>query len=308
MTDISQLTSLTKKPSSDYRKAEKEQNNLALCALATLGCAGFGLLISLIALAKIGGLESKPLPTLVQTIDGKTIHITALQGSERSPEVIKSFTINTLTHLFTWRQYLLPVSNEEVRNPKIDPGVPVETEGQTSLKLPSPVWISSFAVSNEFRKDFLGKHLAPLITGLKVLQGTSTVGFIPISIQEPILVRNSGSQKIWKVKIVANLVVKTTNDAPESLVPFNKDVYVESVIPTLPTDTPPQKDGSTPDLQAAISISRSSGLQITALEDFSRQDIVTPQASNQAQIAPGSQAPSPIVATPQAPIPQTQPR
>jgi hypothetical protein len=308
MTDISQLTSLTRKPNADYRQAEKEKNTVALCTLATLGCAGAGLLISLISLAKIGTLESKPLPTLVQTIGGKTINITALQGQERSPEVIKSFTVNTLTHLFTWRQYLMPVSPEEVRNPKIDPGVPVETEGQTSLKLPSPVWISSFAVSNDFRKDFLGKHLAPLITGLKVLQGTSTVGFIPISIQDPVLVRNTGGEKIWKVKIVANLVVKTTNDAPESLVPFNKDVYVRAVIPTLPTDAPPQKDNSTPDLQLAISISRSAGLEITALDDFSRQDIVAPEGLTQQPATPRSSASPPIVAAPPTPVSQTQPK
>ena len=303
MADISQLTSLTKKPNSDYRQAEKEQNTLALCALATLGAAGLGLLISLISLAKIGALESKPLPTLVQTIDGKTIQITALQGNERSAEVIKSFTVNTLTHLFTWRQYLLPVSTEEVRNPKIDPGVPVETEGQTSLKLPSPVWVSSFAISNDFRKDFLGKHLAPLITGLKVLQGSSTLGFIPISIQEPVLVRSSPGEKIWKVKIVANLAIKTTNEAPESLVAFNKDVYVRAVTPTMPTDAPPQRANSTPDLQAAISISRAAGLEITALEDFSRQDIATPQGTNH-PIAPNpSTSQPPVLSTP-----QTQPK
>ena len=279
MADISEFTSLAIQPSSDYRRVEKARNQQGLIQLGIFTFAGMSFLLSLVTLTKINSLAAKEVAPLVQTIDGKTIHVRALRGQERPPEVIKAFTENTLRDLFTWRQYLLPQTAAEWQNPKIDPGIVVDAGEQASLKVPSPVWISSFAVSNSFRQEFLGKHLAPLITGLKVLQGTSTVGFMPLYMQEPILVPNNHGAKIWKVKINANLLIRTRPDVPVSEVPWDYDVYIEAVSPTTPTVGTKLPDRFAPDLQSAIDISRASGLQIVGLEPFQRQDLATPKTS-----------------------------
>jgi hypothetical protein len=251
---------------------EQEKNFVAICSLVTLGVSTSGLLVSILALNTANTIASKPMPTLVQTMNGRTMEIKAFDGKVRSEQAIKDFTVKTLTNLFTWRVYLMPTNQDEMRSPKADPGVAIESDGSASLKLPSPVWAASFAISDDFRKDFLGKQLAPLINTLKVLQGSSEVAFIPVSIQDPIEIKsNKPDEKLWKVKIVANLAVRTAANVPETLVPFNKDVYVRAVIPPIMPDVS-KLDGTT-DLQAVTAIARSAGLEIYGMEDFSKEDL-----------------------------------
>jgi hypothetical protein len=274
MTDSSTELSVlrtSKKSRKSGSSPEKEQNLVALCSLITLGVSSLGLLVSMFALSTASTIANKPTPTLVQTADGKTIEIEAFNGKDRSPRLIRNFTVDTLTKLFNWNVYLLPVSAEEMRKPRIDPGMPIEAEGNASLKIPTPVWGASFAISDDFRKDFLGKNLAPLIASLKILQGSSYVAFIPVSVQDPIEVKtNKSDEKLWKVKIVANLAIKTMANVPETLVAFNKDIYIRAVVPPMPANDRVDK---TTDLQAVISIARSAGLEIYGMEDFSKQDL-----------------------------------
>jgi hypothetical protein len=274
MTDSSSELSIlktTKKSKRLTSSPETEKNLVALCSLITLGVSSLGLLISMLALGTASTIANKPMPTLVQTADGKTIGIEAFNGKDRSPRLIKNFTVDTLTKLFNWNVYLLPVSPEEMRKPRIDTGMPIAAEGNANLKIPTPVWAASFAISDDFRKDFLGKNLAPLIGSLKILQGSAYVAFIPVSIQEPIEVKsNKSDEKLWKVKIVANLAIKTMANIPETLVPFNKDIYIRAVVPPSP---PNDRVDKTTDLQAVISIARSAGLEIYGMEDFSKQDL-----------------------------------
>lgn len=274
MTDSTHLSILDIKKRSHRSSStiEQEKNLVALCILLTLGVSTVGLLISILALSAANTIASKPMPTLVQTLNGKTIEIKALDGKQRSPKVIQDFTVNTLTKLFTWRVHLLPLSPDELRHPKVDPGMPIEAEGRTDLKIPSPVWMASFAISDDFRKEFLSEILAPLTTSLKILQGASEVAFIPISIQDPIEVKsNKPEEKLWQVKIVANLAVRTAANVPETLVPFNKDVYLRAVIPPILPDST-QVDVKS-DLQAVTAMARSSGLEIYGMEDFKQQEL-----------------------------------
>jgi hypothetical protein len=236
-----------------------------------LGISSVGLLISILALSAANRIANKPLPILVQTLNGKNIKIETLTERTRPPNTIKFFVTSTLTNLFTWRVHYLSTSPNESQVKKLDPGVPVEVEGSASLKIPTSVWGASFAVSDEFRKDFLGKDLAPLITKLNILQGASYVGFMPSIVQEPVVVKtNNPSEKLWMVKVVANLVVKTNPNVPETIIPFNKDIYVRAIDPPLPPET-----GVDPelDLQAVIAMARSKGLEIYGMEEFSSQQI-----------------------------------
>ena len=274
MSDSNQLSVLNIKKRSPKSGSvqEQEKNLVALCSLITLGVSTIGLLISILALNAANTIASKPMPTLVQTLNGKTIEIKATDGKQRSNQLLQDFTVKTLTDLFTWRVYLMPTSPEEIRTPKVDPGVPIEAEGRTDLKVPSPVWAASFAISDDFRKDFLNKNLAPLTTSLKILQGSSEVAFIPISIQDPIEVNSTKpNEKLWKVKIVANLAIRTAPNIPETLVPINKDVYLRAVIPPVMPDV--SRLNSKTDLQAVTAIARSAGVEIIGMEDFGKQDL-----------------------------------
>lgn len=275
MSDSNQLSVLNIKKRSPKSGSlqEQEKNLVALCSLITLGVSTIGLFISVLALNAANTIATKPMPTLVQTLNGKTIEIKAMDGKQRSNQLLQDFTVKTLTDLFTWRVYLMPTSPTEVRTPKVDPGVAIEAEGRTDLKIPSPVWAASFAISDDFRKEFLSKQIAPLTTSLKILQGSSDVAFIPVSIQDPIEVKsNKPDEKLWKVKIVANLAIRTAPNVPETLVPINKDIYLRAVIPPVMPDVS-RLDAKT-DLQAVTAIARSAGVEIYGMEDFSKQDLV----------------------------------
>jgi hypothetical protein len=280
MANSNQLSILkTKKRSNRFGSSQEQEMNLvALCSLATLGISMIGLLVSMMALNTANKIADKPMPTLVQTTSGKTMQIKTLEGKDRSNEAIKDFTVKTFTNLFTWRVFLIPTNQEEMRTPKADPGVAVDVEGKANLKLPTPVWGASFTIADDFRQEFLGKYIAPLITNLKILQGSSEVAFIPITIQDPIeLPSKKPNVKLWKVKMVANLAVRTAANLPETLVPFNRDVYVESVTPPLVPDLNHLDQKA--DLQAVIGIARSSGLQIIGMDKFTPQDLINPDLS-----------------------------
>jgi hypothetical protein len=273
MPESSELSVLSfkKRTGKVTRSQEEEKNLVALCSLGTLIVSSVGLFISIFALSAANRIASKPMPVLVQTLNGKNIKIQAAEGRERSPRAIKFFVTTTLTNLFTWRVHYLTNAPDEPQTKKIDPGVPIEVTGGTALKIPLSVWGASFAVSDEFRKDFIGKDLAPLISQLKIIQGSSYVAFMPSIIQDPIEVKsNNPNEKLWMVKVVGNLVVKTNADVPESLIPFNKDIYVRAIDPPIPPETGVDTES---DLQAVIAIARSKGLEIYGMEEFAAQKI-----------------------------------
>lgn len=293
MTDSPELSVLNLKKRSKIevsQQDEKERNLVALCALATLGISMLGLCVSTAALFAANAIANKPMPSLVQTLNGKAMKVEVSNNRERSPRVIKFFVMNTLTNLFTWRVNYLPPSPENSRG-AIDPGVPVEVDGNASIKIPTSVWGASFAISDDFRKDFMGKGLAPLIGTLKIVEGSSYVGFIPTIIQEPVEVKGKNpNDRRWKVKIVGTLAVKTAVNIPETLVPINKDIYVRAVDPPIPPDMNAVDPKA--DLQAVIAIARSSGLEIDGMEDYVAQDIPTTERN-----------PTPINLTPVTPTP-----
>jgi hypothetical protein len=272
MANATELTVLKqrKKRSKGASDQEQEKNWVAILALVAMGISALSLLIQVLSYAGINRIATKPNPTLVQTIDGKSITITALQGKERSPEVIRKFTLSTMEKLFNWRVYLLPTNSEEMRTPKIDPGMPIVSKGQSNLKLPTPVWKSSFAISDDFRDAFITEHLAPLIAALKVLQGTSEVAFIPVSAEDPVPVVGSSNEKLWKVKIVANLAIRTSQSVPETLIPFNKTIFIRAVEPPTAQD---EKLTTANDMQTAISVARNAGLEIYGLRDYDKEDL-----------------------------------
>jgi hypothetical protein len=260
------------------------QNHIALFILVTLGISVFNLILLLIQAIGMNNLAHRPMPTMVQTINGKSIEVTAFEGKNRSPQLIKDFTVSTFTKLFVWQQYLPLSANDDPHHPQIDPGVPVESKSGRLL-VPTTVWGGSFALSDKFREEFLGNAMAPLMSSLQVLQGRSEVAFIPLDIQDPIEVKGNGDERLWKVKLVANLAIRSTPDAAARIVPFNKDIYVRAVLPPSLTDA---KSTATPDgkdLAQIIAMNRASGLEIYGIEDYELQD-TKPSLPNSLSIAP----------------------
>ena len=249
-----------------------QNNRIALFILVTLGISIFNLLLLLFQTISLNGVAHRPMPTMVQLVNGKTIEVSSFEGKERSAQLIKDFTVSSLNKLFTWRQYLPVAAGDDPRRPQADPGVPVESKTGKIL-IPTSVWGGSWMLADKFREEFLGNSIAPLMAQLQVLQGKSEVAFIPLDIQDPVEVKGNGDERLWKIQLVANLVYRATSDptATEKVVPFNKTVYLRAVTPPSLTDpnSSPEKDR---DLSRVIAMARSAGLEIYAIEEYTPQD------------------------------------
>jgi hypothetical protein len=248
-----------------------QNNKIALFILVTLGISIFNLLLLLFQAISLNGVSHRPMPTMVQLVNGKTIEVKAFEGKDRSPQLIKDFTVSSLNKLFTWRYFLPATASDDPRRPQLDPGVPVESKTGKVL-IPTSVWGGSWTLADKFREEFLGASIAPLMSQLQILQGKSEVAFIPLDIQDPAEVKGDGNERLWKIQIVANLVYRATSDASEKVVPFNKTVYLRAVEPpSLPeVDSATSKDRK--DLARVIATARSAGLEIYAIEDYTAQD------------------------------------
>lgn len=249
-----------------------QNNRIALFILVTLGISIFNLLLLLFQAVSINGVARRPMPTMVQLVNGKTIEVRSLEGKNRSPQLIKDFTVSSLNKLFTWHRYLPMTTGDNPRRPQVDPGVPIESKTGKIL-VPTSVWGGSWVLADKFREEFLGSSVAPLMAQLQVLQGKSEVAFIPLDIQDPVEVKGSGDERLWKIQLVANLVYRSALDptATEKVVPLNKTIYLRAVTPPSLDDTNslPDKDR---DLSRVIAMARSAGLEIYAIEEYAAQD------------------------------------
>jgi hypothetical protein len=245
-----------------------QNNRLALVTLITLGLGVFNTLFLLVTAVNSSRLANRPLPAFVQLADGKSLEVKALEGKNRPPQLIKNFTTTTLTKLFTWQRYLPLTDEDDPRKPKLDPGIPVEAV-ESKLLIPTSVWGASFGLEENFRKEFIGKSLAPLLTELGILQGKSEVALSILDVQPPVEVKSEvENERLWKVKVVANLIVRSTTDVPEKLVPMNKTIYLRAIAPAVPI-TPNQPGG---DLAQVVAMAASAGLQIYAIEAYQTGD------------------------------------
>jgi hypothetical protein len=176
-------------------------------------------------------IVEKPSLTLEQKIGKANEKIQIGNSEKQNPEFVKDFAVNTLTKLLTWRLYLFPVSVEDAGLPRIDPGVAIQVDGKTSVRIPTSVWEDTSTRFDDLGGKFLSKELAPLISSLKITQGSSSTLFIPVNVQDPIEVKaNRSGERLWKIKVKANIVVKRTPNSEEELIPFTKDVYIKYVV------------------------------------------------------------------------------
>jgi hypothetical protein len=209
-------------------------------------------------------LVNKPAPSLVQLSNGESISVAAMGSVDRKPEVVKTFATNVLTSLFTWTGYLPPQTVEEANNPKVDLGVKVEisdrdgTESKKEITIPTSTWESSFALSEDFRTEFLAK-LGQLIPA-DVFENNTDIVFVPISISEPQQIQ-AGK---WKLVLIANLLVFEDGNKMGKMIPFRKEVFIKATeAPNYLTETK-----STNSVASIISQVRASGLEIYGMKDY----------------------------------------
>jgi hypothetical protein len=173
----------------------------------------------------------KPSLTLEQKISNANERIKDGNYDKQNPEFIKGFAVNTLTNLLTWRLHSMPVLTEDIEFPRIDPGIAIQVNGKTSVRIPTSVWEDTSTRFDDLGGKFLSKELAPLISSLKITQGSSSTLFIPINVQDPIEIKaNRSGERLWKIRVKANIVVKRTPNSKEELIPFTKDIYIKYVV------------------------------------------------------------------------------
>ncbi len=226
-----------------------QRDTLGIFVVVSLGLQGLVLVALILIYGNYNRLANKPPPSLVQLADGKTVVAAPLASNERSPEVIRRFAKETLTALMSWSGDL-PSPDGTARTIS-DQGVRLKS---ARGKITTPAYNASFALSEDFRRDFLVK-LAEL-TPAGVFNGSTKVVFVPLQIQTPVRI----DEGKWKVVIVANLAVFSRNNLGD-VIPFNKEVYLQAV------EAPTYKDFQD-ESAVRIAQARASGLEIYTIRDL----------------------------------------
>lgn len=245
------------------RRPNKFSNGdaLALFVIGTLGLHLATLVGLFLLYGSYSRLSQKAPPSLVQLDTGKAITVAPLGNKERTPQVVSKFVADTMTLMMNWSGTKPPTTVQEATKPVPDPGVNIRSIGAGARgKVATAAWQASFALSEDFRKEFLQK-LAE-ITPSGVFQGATQVALVPLEIQSPQKIE-SGK---WKVRIVANLVVFDRGNNLGSVIPFNKEVFVQAV-------EAPEFPGEKGGIAAIIYQMRSSGLEIYAIRDLQEENL-----------------------------------
>jgi hypothetical protein len=257
--------------------------------LVTLGLLlnGLTLLIVLGLIPFLFSIASKPAPALVQTSDGKTMRVLALEGNQRSPQVLKDTITVALTRLFTWRNFFTPTTGEELRNPKADPGIDIPSKnGSPTGKVPTEVWQATFALSGDMQASYLGT-LAKMVGDAGVFGPASAQVSIEIlNVSTPTAI----SDGTWKTLIVANLVKVDRLSKVPVRVPFNKEVFLRAVpVPRI------REEGTAAAkaLSQVIADARATGLEIYAMRDAVRPDLQPNTTTPSPSVSPSASTPTP---------------
>lgn len=259
MQQTEQLSAIKPKKNKSYRSVFSIGGEHLLPAFV-LASLGFQLiLLFLMSFLAVGTwrLSYRPVPTLVQLDEGRSIRVHPTGALERTPESIKKFVGSTSVLLFNWgKGSLADLRGSETS--VSDPGVSVTSK--SDLKVTTAAWETSFALASDFRQPFLEK-LASLIPK-SVWLGRAQVVLEMSHISEPETIKPGN----WKVTQVANLLVFNGSHPTGQIIPFNKDFYVRAIdMPPLPLP-----EIATP-LQRTVYKIREANLEIYDIKDSSEE-------------------------------------
>lgn len=225
----------------------------------------FIFLVLLIQGAMLSRLSRQPPPSLVQLTDGRAVRVATLRNLDRTPEAIKHFVGETMVLMFNWSGTLPPSASSSQKNvPLPDPGIPIKTAGigSGSQKVTTASWEATFALSENFRPEFLQK-LASL-TPSSIFSGDTQVLLVVTHLSEPEQLEPGR----WKVKMVANLLTFQKGDNAGRAIAFNKDIYLQAI------DTPPLPlPEGVSSLHRTAYQTRQAGLEIYAIRDLEREEL-----------------------------------
>ncbi|NER27604.1 MAG: hypothetical protein F6J89_08210 [Symploca sp. SIO1C4] len=254
-----------KAPSTEEKRLQLLQNrkpgnlsrndSLGLFAVGTFGLHVLTVFGLLLLYGNYSRLAQKPPPSLVQLSSGEALTVAPIGSKERTPEVVKRFTVDTLTLIMNWSGKLPSKTTEEAVQPTLDPGVDLRTVGGKG-KVTTAAWQGSFALSEDFRKQFL-QRLAELIPP-GVFSGQTQAVLVPLEVQNPIKI----DEGQWKVTMVANLMVFQASNNLGDVIPFNKEIFVRAV------EAPKYVLSAENSLAAVVATVRASGLEIYAIRDL----------------------------------------
>jgi hypothetical protein len=213
------------------------------------------LLLFSLAIATMN-MARRPEPRLVQLVDGRSVLTEPIDHWERSPETIRQFTRQALSMMFTWNAVTQAPDAAGVMQTMTDQGVDVQG-GRATTKS----WQASFAFSEDFRGSFL--EAVGAMTPEEVFAGKAQSVFNLTTLSEPLSVDDGE----WVLEVVGNIIIFDQKSPRGRAIPFNKQIYVRAVEP--PTD-PLGQDASP--IQQAVYQVRSSGLEITAMNELIQQE------------------------------------
>lgn len=239
---------------SQRQKGNASQLNLfGMFVFSALGLGILNLFILIGLFASLNRLSQKAPPSLVQTVDGRSIVTNAMESKDRTPIVIRRFTIDTMTMLLS-ASGKLPGTPDQP-NQTIDAGISIKLPDRTERRVSTSTWQSSFALSADFRNSAL-QGISELMTP-DVFTGRAQVLLVPQTISDPEKI----GEGQWKVNMIANLVTISSGNPEGITIPFNKEIFLRAI------DTPPPNEVTTP-LQKAVYQARSSGLEIYGMRDY----------------------------------------
>ena len=233
---------------------------IAIVAVSSLGISALSFLLQIINYGATSSLVRKEPPSLVQLSGGDTISVKAVDGRDRSPEVIKKFVSDTLVKIFNWDGLIKSINIDGETTTIKDSGVNIKLEKGTG-KVTTSSWDAAFALSENqnFRASFL-KKLAELTPG-GVFNGSVQVALVPRHVSQP---RKIADGK-WEVDVVATLVTFRRDDNAGKGIAFNKTITVGAV------STPQVPLPNSTNLANKIYAARRSGLEIIEIVDLDLQ-------------------------------------
>jgi hypothetical protein len=232
-------------------------NPIAIVTISSLILNALSFPLLIVNYGATSSLARKEPPSLVQLADGNTVNVKGVDSKERTSEVIKTFVSNTLVKMFNWNGLLESVDETGVITKKPDPGVQIKLKKGVG-KIPTRAWQAAFALSE--KEDFRAKFIQKLaeITPSNSLSGRMQISLLPTHISEPVKI----GEGRWKVNVIATLLTFDTKESNQgSGIAFNKTIIVQAVTPLkVPVDST--------EINNAIYLARSSGLEITEITDL----------------------------------------
>ncbi len=198
---------------------------LTIFAFTTFGLHLLTLFLLIFQGLTIHKLSNRKAPNLVQLVDGKAVSI--INNLEREPEEVSDFVSKTMSAMFDWSGTLPAQTIEQVTNPQPDTGISIKTSQGFLKKVTTSSWVTSFALSQDFRKGFLA--LIADMTPVEVFTKNNNQAIQARLIIQRVYPPQKVAPGQWKVGIVANIVQFRPGDNRKILTPFNKDFLVRVV-------------------------------------------------------------------------------